>query len=144
MVVGAGLCLASLAAIYAYGQLQLSFKPRPGSTEISEELRARNFVLEDGNGRVRATLGMSEGGAMLRLNAENGDLGATLYLNDDRAGLTLNDKNGKHRAVLAVTQNMPILCLYDEKEEPRATFVVLKDGPHLNLRDAKGQIMPIR
>jgi len=142
LVVGAGLCLASLAAVYAYGQFTL--KPHPGATEVSEELRAKNFVLEDGNGRVHATLGMFEGGAMLRLNAENGDVGATLYLNDERAGLTLNDKNGKHRAVLAVTQNIPILCLYDEKGEPRASLAVIKDGPRLNLRDAKGQLMPIR
>jgi hypothetical protein len=144
LVVGAGLCLASLVAVYAYGQLQLSFKPRPDAAEESEELRARNFVLEDGKGQVRATLGMYEGTVMLRLHTENGDPGALLYLNDERAGVTLNDNNGKHRAVLAVAQNMPILCLYDEKGEPRASLAVIKDGPRLTMRDDKGQIIPIR
>jgi len=142
LVVGAGLCLASLAAVYAYGQFSL--KPRPSTAEVSGELRARNFVLEDEKGRVRATLGMFEGGAMLRLHTENGDTGVALYLNDERAGITLNDKNGKHRAVLAVTQNMPILSLSDEREEPRASLAVLKDGPILTMRDAKGQVVPIR
>jgi hypothetical protein len=142
LVVWIGVCLASLAAAYTYAQLSL--KPRPGSAEVIEELRARNFVLEDGNGRVRAILGMYEGGVMLRLNAEKGDLGATFYLDNERSGITLNDKDGKHRAVLAVTQNVPILCLYDDKEEPRASLAVTKDGPHLNMRDAKGQLVPIR
>jgi hypothetical protein len=142
LVVGAVACLASAVAIYAYGQVTL--KPRPGATEASKELRANSFVLEDANGKPRASLGMDEGGLELRLRYENGNIGAALCLHDDKMVLSLSDNNGKPRAVLGVTQNVPLLCLYDETEEPRATLAVTADGPHLVLRDEKGKPLPIR
>jgi len=142
LVIGAGLCLASAAAIQAYSQLTL--KPRPAATDISEEIRARNFVLEDANGKPRASLGMDEDGLELRLKYGNGNIGAALCLHDNKVVLSLSDNNGKPRAVLGLTQKMPVLCLYDEREEPRATLAVLADGPHLVLRDEKGSPLPIR
>lgn len=142
LAIGVVVCLASAAAIYAYGKGTL--KPRPGGTDLSGEIRARNFVLEDANGKPRASLGMDEDGLELRLRYENGNIGAALCLHDEKMVLSLSDKSGKPRAVLGVTQNMPLLCLYDEKEEPRATLAVLADGPHLVLRDEKGNPLPIR
>jgi len=144
LVVGAGLCFMSVAVIYAYGQYKMTFLPRATEAGTGKELRANNFVLEDANGRVRASLGMDEDGVELRLKYGNGNIGAALCLHDDKMVLSLSDNNGKPRAVLGVTQKMPLLCLYDEREEPRATLAVLADGPHLVLRDAKGNPLPIR
>ena len=135
LVVGAGLCFVSAAVIYARA---------PRTTEASKELRANNFVLEDANGKPRASLGMDEDGLELRLRYENGNIGAALCLHDEKMVLSLADNSGKPRAVLGVTKNVPLLCLYDEKEEPRATLAVLADGPHLALRDEKGNLLPIR
>jgi len=139
LVVGAGLCVMSVAVIYAFGQYKTTFLPR--ATEASKEIRANNFVLEDKNGKNRASLGMDEDGVVLRLKYGNG---AALCLHDDKMVLSLSDNNGKPRAVLGATQKGPILCLYDEREEPRATLVVLKDGPHLILYDEKGKPLPIK
>lgn len=145
LVVGAGLCVMSVAVIYAFGQYQTTFTPRaPRATEASKELRATNFVLEDANGKPRASLGMDEDGVVLRLRYENGNIGAALCLHDEKMVLSLSDNNGKQRAVLGVSLNMSILSLYDEKEEARATLAVLADGPHLVLRDEKGKPLPIK
>jgi len=145
LVVGAGLCIISVAVIYAFGQYQTTFIPRaPRAAETSKEIRANNFVLEDANGKPRASLGMDEDGLELRLRYGNGNIGAALCLHDDKVVLSLSDNNGKPRAVLGLTQKVPLLCLYDEKEEPRATLAVTADGPHLVLRDEKGKPLPIR
>lgn len=145
LVVGAGLCVMSVAVIYAFGQYQTTFTPRaPRATEASKELRATNFVLEDANGKPRASLGMDGDGLELRLKYGNGNIGIALCLHDDKVVLSLSDNNGKPRAVLGLAKNMPMLCLYDEREESRATLAVLADGPHLVLRDEKGNPLPIR
>ena len=142
LVVGAGLCVQSVAVIYAIGQYQTTFLPR--ATEAGKEIRANNFVLEDANGQPRASLGMDEDGLVLRMRYENGNIGAALCLHDEKAVLSLSDNNGKPRAVLGLAKKMPLLCLYDEREEPRATLALLADGPHLVLRDEKGKPLPIR
>lgn len=144
MVVGAGLCVLSVAVLYAFGQYQTTFTPRATKAGTGNEIHATNFVLDDANGKPRASLGMDEDGLELRLRYENGNIGAALCLHEEKVVLSLADNNGKPRAVLGVTKNMPLLCLYDEKEEPRATLAVLADGPHLVLRDEKGKPLPIR
>ena len=144
LVVGAGLCFISVAVIYAFGQYQTTFTPRATKASTSKEIHANSFVLEDANGKPRASLGMDEDGLVLRLKYANGNIGAALCLHDDKVVLSLSDNNGKPRAVLGLAKNMPMLCLYDEREESRATLAVLADGPHLVLRDEKGNPLPIR
>jgi hypothetical protein len=141
LLAGIGFCLVILAVIWAFGLATTTAQASQGALK---EIRANSFVLEDANGKPRASLGMDEDGLELRLRYENGNIGAALCLHDEKMVLSLADKNGKPRAVLGVSQNMPLLCLYDEKEEPRATLAVLADGPHLVLRDEKGKPLPIR
>lgn len=137
LIIGAGLCFVSAAVLYASWT-------RSDAAGVNKELRATSFILEDTNGKPRASLGMDEDGLELRLRYENGNIGAALCLHDEKMVLSLADNSGKPRAVLGVTKNIPLLCLYDEKEEPRATLAVLADGPHLVLRDEKGKALPIR
>jgi len=136
-----GLCLVSVVVIYVLGWERMTARASGGATR---EVRASNFVLEDGKGKTRASLGMDEDGVVLRLRYGNNNIGAALCLHDEKMVLSLSDNNGNPRAVLGVTQNMPMLCLYGEREEPRATLAVLADGPHLVLRDEKGKPLPIR
>ncbi len=140
LLTGVSVFLGLVAALWVLG---LSAKAL-ASGRASKEVRADSFILEDKNGKARASLSIYEDGPMLRLESEDGKMGAALYLSDDRAGLTLNDQNGKHRAVLAVTQNTPILCLYDEGEEPRASLAVSKGRAYLTLLDENGKPVPIR
>jgi hypothetical protein len=137
----AGLCLVSVVFVYSLGRARMTAH---ASESAPKEVRATNFVLEDGKGKTRASLGMDEDGLELRLKYGNGNIGAALCLHDEKVVLSLSDDNGKPRAVLGLAQKMPLLCLYDEKEVPRATLAVLADGPHLVLRDEKGNPTPIR
>ncbi|MDH4270930.1 MAG: hypothetical protein OEW18_03025 [Candidatus Aminicenantes bacterium] len=136
-----GLCLVSVVFVYSLGRARMTAH---ASESTFKEVRTTNFVLEDGKGKTRGSLGMSEDGLELRLRYGNGNIGASLCLHDDKVVLSLFDNNGKPRAVLGLAQKMPLLCLYDEREEPRATLAVLADGPHLILRDEKGKPTPIR
>jgi len=138
LLAGMGLCLAIVVIACIVGLTARAAGAAP------KEVRATNFVLEDMNGKTRASLGMDEDGVELRLKYGNGNIGAALCLHDDKMVLSLSDNNGKPRAVLGATQKGPILCLYDEREEPRASLVVLNDGPHLALYDEKGKPLPIR
>jgi hypothetical protein len=137
----AGLCLVSTVVVYGLGRARMTAHASEGT---SKEIHANNFVLEDANGKPRASLGMDDDGVVLRLRYGNGNIGAALCLHEDKVVLSLSDNNGKPRAVLGLAQKMPLLCLYDEKEEARATLAVLADGPHLALRDEKGEPLPIR
>lgn len=142
LIIGVGLCLISTAVSYANRQNKMIL--RSDAAEVSKEVRATNIVLEDANGKVRASLGMDEDGLVLRLRYGNGNIGAALCLHDEKVVLNFSDDNGKPRAVLGLAKKMPLLCLYDERGEPRATLALLADGPHLVLRDEKGNPLPLR
>jgi len=144
LIIGAGLCVMSVAVIYAFGQYQTTFTPRATKASTGTEIHANSFVLEDAKGQPRASLGMDEDGLVLRMRYENGNIGAALCLHEEKVVLNFSDNSGKPRAVLGLAKKMPLLCLYDEKEEPRATLALLADGPHLVLRDENGKPLPIR
>ena len=137
LILGAGLGLLSAAVLYAS-------RDHSDAAKVGQELRATSFILEDANGKPRASLGLDEDGLELRLRYENDNIGAALCLHEDKVVLSFADKVGKPRAVLGLTKNVPLLCLYDEKEEPRVTVALLQDGPHLVLRDEKGNALPIK
>ncbi|MEA3368299.1 MAG: hypothetical protein U9R68_09325, partial [Planctomycetota bacterium] len=65
-----------------------------------KEIRANRFVLEDGNGKVCASLGVVKGGT----------------------GLVLADENGEPRASLGVGKDGPALNLFNENDEIRASL----------------------
>ena len=77
-------------SLCTYGQYRTTFLPR--AAEASKELRANNFVLEDANGKPRASLGMDGDGLELRLKYGNGNIGIALCLHDDKVVLSLSDK----------------------------------------------------
>ena len=90
-------------------------------TAAPEVIRAQRFELVDAEGRVRAVLGESPGGA---------------------PALMLNDEKGQARAALGLDANCPRLELSDEQGEARASlFLVFPSAvPSLWLRDEKGKV----
>jgi len=98
-----------------------------------KEIRARSIVIEDENGKTRATLAANKDGSNLALYDEKGKGRAGLTVTKDGPGLTLFDINGKNRAGLAVIKDGPGLVLYDESGNARAALGALKDGPTLAL-----------
>ena len=68
-------------------------------------VRANGFILEDADGKSRATLVASKDGPALRLFDENGKVRATLTALKDGPGLCLFDENGKFRATLGALKD---------------------------------------
>jgi len=93
-----------------------AFRARAQGAKTAKEIRAKAFVLEDENGKVRAGLSVFR----------------------DVPSLKLSDEYGKTRAALTVIKNGPWLALYDEKGQGRAGLGVLKDSPHLTFFDENG------
>jgi len=81
-------------------------------------IRAGQFELVDGNGKVRAVLEVTK----------------------DRPRLALYDETGKSRVILNASKHGPGLALFDENGRIRALLNVSKDGPRLGLfgADEKG------
>lgn len=107
LIVGVVLCLAAWF-----------FSETRGEKMDTKHIRAKSFVLEDDNGKLRAML------------ADIKDIGTML---------TLMDENGKLRAGLGVLKDGLSLVLYDENEKSRVSMAVNEDGPALSLSDENGK-----
>lgn len=93
-----------------------------------EEVRARQFILEDENGEPRAWLVVEGDGSSLILGHENGGPRALLKVDKHGPALHLFDENGQARARLAGSRDGYGLTLSDGSGEPRAWLKVDKDG----------------
>jgi hypothetical protein len=102
-------------------------------------IRANSFVLEDENGKMRATLAMTENGPMFSLSDENSKTRAALRVAKDIPSLSLHDVDGKERASLMVGKLGPYLTLYDENDKLRADLSVGRDSSSLSLSDENGK-----
>lgn len=119
-------------------------------------VEARQFVLKDGNGKVRAVLKMGDKGPFLALYREDNSLAAAIVTNSTDAWLTLHDAKDKARAYLSVvgekgypqlllqdagekagvmagwsrkTEEGPLAVLLDDAGKRRATFGIVKPEP---------------
>ena len=126
MLVTLGLGLAALALVWALA-----------GGAPSAEVRARRLVLEDDEGRERATLEMGAYGPRLRLLDAAGQDRARLAVIADDSGLSLADENGKFCALLRVSKEGRALGLADENGKPRVVLCVRKDGSVLGLEKGK-------
>jgi hypothetical protein len=116
-----------------------SFGPETAWAQSGVEgIRANKFVLEDENGKVRATLAMTEDGPMLSLSDENGRTRAALRVADGRPSLSLHDVGGNERACLMVGMLGPYLTMYDDNDKLRADLSVGEDSSSLSLSDDNG------
>jgi len=86
-------------------------------------IRASEFILEDADGNVRASLGISKDGSGLSLYDENGKTRVALGISKDSKGgpgLVLRDENGSFRAALGVAKVGATLDLWDKNGKLRA------------------------
>jgi hypothetical protein len=124
-----------------------------------EVVRASEFIVEDGNGRVCARLGNVEGQPTLALFNEDGepatllsvsDIGPMLALyrnghpaaalssDESGTGLSLQDENGKVRVCLVLHGTESGLVMFDESGTGRVGLVALEDTHGLALFDGNG------
>jgi hypothetical protein len=107
---------------------------------VATVIRAAQFVLEDENGKTRATLALTNDGPVLCLTDEKGNPRAVLTAFRVGPRLSLFDEKGKDCARLGANKDGPVLALTDEKGNPRAVLGVNKYGPALGLYDADGRV----
>ena len=81
--------------------------------QVPKVIRANEFILEDQDGKTRASLIVLKDGPILTLLDENGTPRVGLSGDKDGPGLSLRDGNGKNRVILAVTTGGPWLQMLD-------------------------------
>ena len=79
-------------------------------------IRAKKFILENENGKLRAELSSTKDGPKLYMFDENGKERAILGISADGPALTLLDENGKSSVCLSVLKEGPQLHLWDEND----------------------------
>lgn len=135
VLIGAVVVLGGTAAVVAMFATQRL--PAPGSV-----VQARSFVLQDGQGRVRATWGVTkEGAVQLALQDDRGNPRARMsVLEDGSTGLALVDSGGHPRAALGLLSDGTInLVFADQGGQSRAVFGLTPGGASsLVLADGKG------
>ncbi|MCX5656289.1 MAG: hypothetical protein NTY65_16760 [Planctomycetota bacterium] len=141
----------------------------PAGGGAVKEVRANRFVVEDENGKVRASLGMGKetvpfktdtglvtpagNGPVLELYAEDGKARARLAVMHLLAGriggaghmeeprLSLFGDNGMPRVEMVVSFDVPRLYLHDENFQTRASLIVNEGRPFLNLFDENNKLI---
>ena len=105
------------------------------------EVRARKFVLVDGDGKTRALLTVDEDGPRLGLTDESGKARAELRVAKNGPTLNLSDKNGNARAGLSVLKDGPVLDLDKGSGKTRALLTVEEGGPGMRLYGENDKIL---
>ena len=127
----AGGAVLGLVAIALMGQA------RPGGRVVEAE----RFVLRDGNGIVRAELGVDGDHSVARRVKDDTSMPRlTVGVENGSSVIVLNDKTGKLTAgLVSLPHGSPALSLYDLNGKTRAELVLLRDGvPALTLSDRDG------
>ncbi len=111
-------------------------KPAPAAPKVVE---AEQFVLKTATGRVLATLGMTDGGPMLRLVGPTGTDRAVLAL--DQGGtprFTLLRADGSQPLGLALNADGVPLVEVSAPDKSKAQLTIGPEGPQMALADASG------
>lgn len=114
VLAGLGIAVLACAVIWVVtGTAGSTQAQRP--VEAGKVIRANAFVLEDENGKVRATLTGDEDGPVLWLQDEKTKVRAMLIMPEGELALCLTNEQGEVRVGLGVSKDRGWLNLYDEK-----------------------------
>jgi hypothetical protein len=126
------------ASIAAFGLLLLA-----GAVAIPQSLEARNFILRDDSGKMRAALAThADGTPGLAFFEKDGKVRLSLDLGADGPAVSLMNGIGKPQAALAMRRDgTPGLGLFDPQGHARVSLDIHSGGlPGINLYDEKGLI----
>jgi len=104
-------------------------------------ISANTFILEDGNGKVRALLGLDKFGPTLSMLDLNGEVRIELGMGRSGPQLALFDEDSKIRAYLNLNIGDPALTLYDKTDEIRAALGVSDHGSFMQLYDTSSRLI---
>jgi hypothetical protein len=105
---------------------------------VLDEIRAKQFIVVDKNGKIRAKLCMLNDSPSLYLTDENGKKRFELNVFDIVGpSLSLCDKKEKARIFMGVGDDNSMTCLrlIDENRNDRLSLTLLNAEPSLELRD---------
>ncbi len=116
-------------------------RKKPAAPAAPKVVEAEQFVLKDTGGRVLATLGMTDGGPMLRLVGPNGS---------DRARLGLDQSGTPRLAMLGADGSQPVTVALTAEGVPRvevtgadksaARLTTGPQGPEIAIADPSGML----
>jgi len=109
-----------------------------GQASPNRTVEANEFVLRDGNGKVRGTFSMADLGPQLALLDANGIQRVNLLLTVRTPSLFLSDANGQNRVALQVSETGPFLDFYRTDGELAAWFLGPDEGGLIGLRAPNG------
>jgi hypothetical protein len=134
LLVAVGVVVVGLALTWALANTTATAQAQ-GARVVPQEIRAKEFILEDWKGKVRLRLHMMNKTPGMSLYEENGQ--NTVELSS--GGLALLDETGKIRAVLVATRGGGTdLILNDENGNTRATLSADRHEGSLTVGDEKG------
>ena len=111
-------------------------------SEGEDVVRAKEFILVDENGMLRANMGVGKDGPLLALYDEKGKPRIALSVDKEGPQLTMRDENDKPRIGMLLIDSGMGLTLRDEKGKDRAFLAVgKKEGPRLMLFDENGTLV---
>jgi len=122
-----------------------TFRQKVQSLQL--EVHTRSVVIEDENGKHRATLGMTEFGPSLSLLDETGKLRARLAVSSDGALLRFYDEKDRLRCSLVQFADVVGLILKDEgdlfheKDKSSVSVMVSRGVSAIALNDADGHVI---
>ena len=91
---------------------------------VSDEVRTRRLIVEDGSGNTVAELKDIQGGGWLALYDGTEKPRVQLSAILDSQGLTFYDKSGQNRVDLTADENRTSLCFHDKAGKARAQLSV--------------------
>jgi hypothetical protein len=101
----------------------------------TKEIRASAFVVEDEDGKTRATLDASNNVPALRLFDSKGHRRFSLVAHEDSLMLMVDDANQTMRFFLDVTKSGPFLSMLDENGMPRLALSMMERDAGLTMVD---------
>ena len=140
-----GVCV--MAAAFAGGaasQWLLAGAPALGQDEAGEAgdagvVDVRELRLVDGEGTVRGSLRVTEGGSGLVLCDSTGRARTIIGVKDDGLAVSLLDAESQLRGAIVVTEDTRAITFFDPDKAPRAFFGANnEDGPMMSLFDSAG------
>ncbi len=145
-----GLAVVGLGLAWTWNKTMPTAQAQ-GVAPAGKVIRANKFILEDANGKTRASLSVLDSGPGLWMYDVNGNPRVLLNVFDlesrvpgkpglGSSGLSLIGKNGKSGAHLTVMDEAPRLMLSDDKHVERVSLSAGKDKTELMLTDEKGKV----
>jgi hypothetical protein len=133
------LVVVGLAAVGVVLAWTLANTTPTAQAQGAKVIRANQFVLEDENGMIRATLIASKDGPGLAMFDQNGKNRVQLDMDKDGPALVMRDENGKNRIGLAATTEGPSVTMFDQNGKGRIILAASPVGPALRMFDQNGK-----